>query len=309
MENSKLIMTHNGLFHGDELNAVAMLKLVYPNSVIVRTRDLGVTENADIIVDIGNIYDPSANKFDHHQKGFSCAHANGTLRSSAGLIWMHYGFNIVRKVLEHYEKFNLTDSEVNEVVENIDNDFIEQIDYRDNNGRNNSTEFTYIDAIMTLNGLNPNDSKEQTECFNKAVNIATEVISGLIVRRTDYLLKSKLLDKELESVKDSDELVILTQPIPWAERIKNYPNVKLIGFQIKPGEWRLQSPAVGDDKRVLRCPAPENARGTSGGNFDGIESIFVHASGFIGGIRANNVNDVHKAARAWIAGNFTPAQK
>lgn len=308
MENEvKLIVTHNGLFHGDDVNAVAMLKILCPASAVVRTRDPGVSDAADVVVDIGGVYDDEKCRFDHHQRGFACSHANGTLRSSAGLIWMHYGFQIVKKTISEIEKFDLTDSEINAIVENIDNDFVEQIDYRDNNGRNNSTEFTFIDAIMSMNGLNPNDNKKQNDCFNKAVDFAKEIIEGLIIRRSDYLVKSKFLDRELENIKDEDEILILSQPVPWAEKIKNYPNLKIVCFQIKPGEWRLQSPSVGEDKRVLRCPAPEIARGTQGGKFGNTESIFVHASGFIAGIKASSIDDVKKAARCWINGEFTPA--
>lgn len=47
-------------------------------------------ESLDAVVDVGGVYDPSRDRFDHHQKGFSevFGHAAySTKLSSAGLVY------------------------------------------------------------------------------------------------------------------------------------------------------------------------------------------------------------------------------
>ena len=63
------IATHSGGFHTDDVFAVATLQLVHrvENVEIIRTRDEEELAKADIVVDVGGIYDVSSKRFDHHQ--------------------------------------------------------------------------------------------------------------------------------------------------------------------------------------------------------------------------------------------------
>ena len=64
------IGTHNGAFHCDEVLACSMLKLLpkFKDAVIIRSRDPKVLETCDIVADVGGIFDPITNRYDHHQK-------------------------------------------------------------------------------------------------------------------------------------------------------------------------------------------------------------------------------------------------
>lgn len=88
----KRIGTHNGVFHCDEALACFMLKQLpeYEDAEIIRTRDQKVFNNllfkslnscymflffkildtCDVVVDVGSVYDPKINRFDHHQRSF-----------------------------------------------------------------------------------------------------------------------------------------------------------------------------------------------------------------------------------------------
>jgi uncharacterized UPF0160 family protein len=83
--------THNGRFHADEIFALAVLKLVYPDLEIVRSRDENVYKTADIIVDVGHVYDPDNLIFDHHQRSFTLKRESGIPYASFGLVWKQYG--------------------------------------------------------------------------------------------------------------------------------------------------------------------------------------------------------------------------
>ncbi len=121
-EDGKVIaVTHNGKFHADEVMATAVLKKVYANRgqslEVVRSRDLVTIASADIVYDVGGVYDHERRRYDHHQLG-ALKRENGLTRSALGLIWLHYG-------LEYCEG--------NErAAAKIDNVLVRGIDARDN---------------------------------------------------------------------------------------------------------------------------------------------------------------------------------
>ncbi|MGD9192770.1 MAG: MYG1 family protein [Desulfobacterales bacterium] len=86
-----IVSTHDGRFHADEVFALAALKLLFPNLEIVRSRDEDVYKKADVIVDVGHVYDPDNLIFDHHQRSFSKKRKTGIPYASFGLVWKHYG--------------------------------------------------------------------------------------------------------------------------------------------------------------------------------------------------------------------------
>ena len=55
---------------------------------------LQVLETLDAVLDVGGVYDPSRDRFDHHQKGFGEVFGHGftTKLSSAGLVYKVYEF-------------------------------------------------------------------------------------------------------------------------------------------------------------------------------------------------------------------------
>ena len=63
--SGKIIGTHNGIFHSDEVLACAMLKNYVPefqDAKIIRSRDPEVWKTTDILLDVGGIYDPEKHR-------------------------------------------------------------------------------------------------------------------------------------------------------------------------------------------------------------------------------------------------------
>ena len=85
------IVTHNGRFHADELLAIAALLLKHPEATVVRSRDENIIASADIVVDVGHLYNPAKLRFDHHQTAGADKRANGISYASFGLIWKEFG--------------------------------------------------------------------------------------------------------------------------------------------------------------------------------------------------------------------------
>jgi uncharacterized UPF0160 family protein len=70
--NIKRVLTHNGMFHADEVLAIAGIKREFPNVEILRISRDSIPEedlkNPEVwIVDIGGVYAPKTGQYDHHQ--------------------------------------------------------------------------------------------------------------------------------------------------------------------------------------------------------------------------------------------------
>ena len=70
MSIRKVIGTHDGKFHCDEVLACAMLKLLpqYSDAVVKRTRNSAILDTCDIVVDVGGVFDSTVHRYDHHQR-------------------------------------------------------------------------------------------------------------------------------------------------------------------------------------------------------------------------------------------------
>jgi uncharacterized UPF0160 family protein len=60
------LVTHSGSFHQDELFAIATLMLVFDDISVKRSREEKDIAEADFVVDVGGVFDPIKNRFDHH---------------------------------------------------------------------------------------------------------------------------------------------------------------------------------------------------------------------------------------------------
>ncbi|KAL8718254.1 MAG: hypothetical protein Q9225_004592 [Loekoesia sp. 1 TL-2023] len=126
-----LIGTHNGHFHADEALAVYLLRLLpaYTPSSLLRTRDPSLLSECHTVVDVGGEYDPSQNRYDHHQRTFSTTFPNrNTKLSSAGLIYLHFG----KAIIAQSTGLDPESDDVSILWRKLYNEFIEAIDANDN---------------------------------------------------------------------------------------------------------------------------------------------------------------------------------
>ena len=111
--------THNGEFHADEIFALSILKKIYSNMKIIRTRDREKLKRMDFRVDVGNKYNSKTNDYDHHQKEFDLKRKNGIPYASAGLVWKHFG----EKLVNSREAFDYIDGKLIQPIDAEDNGF------------------------------------------------------------------------------------------------------------------------------------------------------------------------------------------
>lgn len=132
------IGTHDGQFHCDESLGCFLLKQLvqYKDATIVRTRQQELLDTCEIVLDVGGVYDHEKRRYDHHQKSFNLtlssihpAKTFGNIKlSSAGLIYAHYGHEIIANMFGWAVEEKNTDIVFDKVYEN----FVKEIDGIDN---------------------------------------------------------------------------------------------------------------------------------------------------------------------------------
>eukprot|EP00879_Flechtneria_rotunda_P019538 GHRR01020525.1.p1 GENE.GHRR01020525.1~~GHRR01020525.1.p1 ORF type:complete len:268 (+),score=60.79 GHRR01020525.1:193-996(+) len=124
--------THSGTFHCDECLGCYLLSQTsqFKDATIIRSRDPTILSQCDVVVDVGGVYDSTSNRFDHHQRGFTEVFGYGfsTKLSSAGLVYKHYGREIVAAAMN----LPVDHSHVEAAYLQLYKSFIEAVDAIDN---------------------------------------------------------------------------------------------------------------------------------------------------------------------------------
>nr|GLL27520.1 UPF0160 protein [Ipomoea trifida] len=306
----KLVGTHNGSFHCDEALGCYMIRLTdkFKDARIVRTRDSQVLESLDAVLDVGGVYDPSRDRYDHHQKGFDeiFGHGFSTKLSSAGLVYKHFGKEIIAKELKVEEGH----PDVHRLYLALYKSFMEAIDAIDN-GINqydtdqppkyvNNTHLSSRVGKLNLDWIEPDQSPEkENEAFSRAMHLAgSEFMDSVRYYAKSWLPARSIVMECLSSRKDVDpsgEIMVLNRFCPWKlhlfeleEELKIDPPLKYVLYQDERGNsWRVQAVAVSPDRFESRRPLPSQWRGLRDNELSkeaGIpRCVFVHMSGFIGG--------------------------
>ncbi|KAM6498136.1 Metal-dependent protein hydrolase [Amanita muscaria] len=306
---SNWIGTHNGTFHCDEALAVFLLQqtAAYHDAGLKRTRDPEVLKTCDIVVDVGAVYDEAAQRFDHHQRGFTQVFGHGfnTKLSSAGLIYKHFGKEIIASRFQ----LAIDDPKVEKLWLKIYKEFIEALDAIDNGIAQYPTDVKPLyrnrtDLSSRVGGLNP----AWNEPFDaQTLDVPSELTGQEFFGRLDYYFKSWLSARDLlvssvtsskKGVDPEGRIILFEQFLPWKEHLFELeqeedpviqPNQAI--YVVYPDEnahnWRIQAVPVSPESFESRKALPEAWRGLRDDDLSkvaGIDGcIFVHASGFIGG--------------------------
>ena len=261
------VITHSGEFHADDVFAVAILSFL-KEIKITRTRDIGVSNDDTIIVDVGGRYD-GKRYFDHH-KGL-IRRKNGGNFASAGLIWMHYGKEIL-------EKNNLQFK--NEVFEVVDDELMSKIDAHDNGEA--ESEISKLIAEF-----NPNELSSYDSCFIEAVMFARKIIANKIKTAESKYIGYQEIKKEMEITKGNT--VFLKKYYPnWCESILEIDEKHKIDYCVYPYiDESVHIVCIPPDRRKKfeqRKAMPKEWAGLSGEELEkatGIEGVvFCHLKRF-----------------------------
>ncbi|KAH8178907.1 UPF0160 protein C27H6.8 [Sarocladium implicatum] len=319
--DAPLIGTHNGHFHADEALAVHMLKMLptYRDSPLLRTRDPNTLALCHTVVDVGGEYDPARHRYDHHQRGFDTVFpGRATKLSSAGLVFMHFGKQIIAQQLGRPED----SPEVGMLHAKLYENFVEALDAHDNGiGVYDpkalaaaGIEKRFSEGGFSLGSLvgrmNPNwndpkpedpaeaQKEEDTRFLAASARIGEEFERDLSYYTGSWLPARSVVEDAFSKRKEHDPegriLVFPGSSVPWKDHLYSLEDgsasVLYVLYAEKAGpdsKWRIQCVPETKDSFVSRKPLPEAWRGFRDQELDKIAGVdgcvFVHAAGFIGG--------------------------
>lgn len=276
--NKKLI-THNGSFHSDDIFAAATLELYLEKMgetfEIIRTRDPEIIKNGDYVFDVGTVYDPDINRFDHHQKGGAGARKNGIEYSSIGLVWTKFGEEL---------------SGSKEAAEMVDQKLIAPLDAHDNGLDLVENKFTispyFIQHFfLSMRPTWREDNLTKDKMFLECVEIAKVILSREIVQAKDALLAQNLVISAYKNSTDK-RIIILDDKYPFQYTLHDFSEPLFVIFPRKTtGDWGIE--AVRDNPKTFknRKDFPESWAGLSDEELQKIsnipDAIFCHRGLFM----------------------------
>ena len=315
----RTIATHDGAFHCDEALGCYLLRKTrtFRDATIDRSRDAARHALADVVIDVGATYDHEKRLYDHHQREFTETFGRGfeTKLSSAGLVYKHYGEEIVRDVLSRGGKVPDTKT-VDKIYLKMYEEFIESVDGNDNgvNMYDTDAKAKYKEntslphRVKRLNPAwdEPFTPEKQMEQFEKAVALTGAEFDDMLEYYAHKWLPARAhvesaLDKA-KSVHESGEILLLETFCPWKEHLYEIeaehgvtPLPKFILWQDSKG-YRVSTIPVTASSFEFRKGLPTAWRGVRPDALSELSGIpgcvFIHAAGFIGG------NDTYEGALA-----------
>lgn len=311
----KQICTHSGSFHADETLAVYMLRLLpeYKDATVVRSRKPEDWDASDIVVDVSAQYD-GVKFFDHHQREFQETFSSEykTKLSSAGLVYKHFGKDIINAIIKGKTELNEADSET--LYQRVYKQFIEALDANDNGISKydlpDDQQPKFNDSSISLPGMiskfNPSWNSDDTsdKAFDAQFVLASEFIGTQFVKLVQGYAFSWLPAKTLVSdaiknrfeVDPSGKIMSLKQFCPWKEHLYAVEeelnlvgSIEFVIFEDSTGSCRVSTVPISSTSFKFRRGLPEPLRGLRDDELSeksGVpDCIFIHAAGFIGGAK------------------------
>ncbi len=244
MMNDKIVVTHSGNFHADDVFSVAALKSVFPTFTLIRTRDAEVIAKADVVIDVGGEHDAATDRFDHHQRGGAGERDNGVPYSSFGLIWQKYGLAICEN---NQELANAIDAGLVSTIDAIDCGHVKGVSEG-------------ISLSQTISMFNPTWQEEGDfdAGFNEAVDFAARVLARAIAAASGGLNAKSIVAAAIKNAQDP-RVIVLEKYTPWKKTVHTLSEQALyMVYPSQSGQWMIQTvpvePGSFEDRKSLPNP-------------------------------------------------------
>ena len=274
----KKVVTHNANFHADDVFATATLDLVFDGKIeVFRSRDLEIIESGDIVYDVGGIYDPEKNRFDHHQTEGAGERENGVPYAAFGLIWKHFGSKLVSS---------------DEILEKVDEKIVQPIDANDTGYMSPESKIPDLDNYVVdtlIKSFNPTWSESYDDSYEKfiqLVSFAKEILKREIKKAEDSVLGKEKVIYAYNNAEDK-RIIVLDRGYSWRSTLTSYPEPEFVIFPAAEKGFMIQAVHKGMSGYDTRNSFPETWRGKNDKELDkvsGIENtVFCHRAGFLAG--------------------------
>lgn len=256
-------VTHDGIFHADEIFAIALLKeFVSPFLEMERTRNPETIANAlqdptTFVLDLGLTFDPDNLNFDHHQ------HKGGKATNLLILEWLRETNRIENDLAKELRPFmvGISDFDTNEGE-------LHQ-NFQTFNPRN---ELRLISHLISGFNRNPTDVQGQKEAFSKALYFASTILENEIHSANERIKAVRIWNnKEI-----INKCLVFNEFCPiWREKAKD----TFVTCAVMPtgANWSLLS--IDSEKHPL--PTEEEIKELLGENIN--DFVFAHKGRFTAG--------------------------
>lgn len=248
------IATHPGRFHADDLFACAMLlEYLDGNAKIVRTDDAEEIKKADFVVDIGRIYDPIKNRFDHHQGGAG-QRENGVSYAASGLVWKHFGERISgsRRVADIVDEVLITQMDITDTGDASPRPLIQNI-------------YPYLlDNVATaFAGTWQEGNRDTTGDFIFLLPFARAILKREIIRAKALIEGEQLILEAYKKAEDKRYIVIDVLHPPL-DILENKKEVLYVVSRDSRGGWAVYAVRKNQNEYGNRKDLPKAWAGKSG---------------------------------------------
>ncbi len=277
------VVTHAGSFHSDDVFAAATLHLYFQKTKkshqLIRTLDPKTIEKADIVFDIGGIYDQETNRFDHHQKGGAGERLNGIPYAAFGLVWKKYGPLLCGS---------------QDIADEIDRTLVQAMDAADNgvsisNNLHSEALPVFVQDLISSFNTSFEEKHISTDVrFDEAMSIAILYLTRVIhLAKVQEKINTKV--DELYQQGNTQSIVVVDLPygrIPLSIAANRIPEILYIVYPSSRGDnWDVCASRVSMDSFESKKPFPESWRGLKDEKLEEVSGIpgviFCHNSGFL----------------------------
>lgn len=208
---NNVIVTHDGVFHADEVLAVAMLAVerALDNFVVIRTRTIPTNLSAqDWVIDVGG------GPYDHHGSDRK-TYPNGVIKAACG--------KVAEELFLHQPR----------LLSELQRRLLWAVEAQDNGQSAVDLELG-SNKMGFISSLNPPWDAQHlgNTRFTQAVNVATVVLMS-VIENIEADIRGEAV---LEAVQD-DEIVVLEKFVPWtAWAVEKWPKAHFVVFPAASGK-------------------------------------------------------------------------
>ncbi|MBI5004650.1 MAG: MYG1 family protein [Candidatus Lloydbacteria bacterium] len=233
------IVTHSGKCHADDVFAVASLVLLHERKniphEIIRSRDPLVWESGDYVIDVGDVYDASRNRFDHHQEGRAGAREDGIFYSSFGLVWKSYGETLCGS---------------KEAADIVEMKLVEPIDAADNGMSIATPKYERVKPyeigdVVEAFSLGWEERRSFDSVFFEILAVAKKILEREILRAQGVVRSRVYAEQAYKNAADK-RLILLDRYFPWRDVLQQYPEPLFVVYPADGEVWHVKAvPAKG----------------------------------------------------------------
>ena len=279
------IGTHSGIFHMDDLIAVALHCIANEKRPIyvVRSRDMEELTKCDIVVDVGG------GMYDHHQVGGNGARKNSVPFASAGLYWKFNGRNIIRALSAKHFGSSLSEQDINYIHQSLDDNLFQEIDKGDNGIVARSTVFDFVSSFLPNWRDVDKSATIYEDCFKEALEVTIPILYKQILHKIDKVISYNYVVYTFKNHPEDRIMQIPAQSFPWIAPVITINadfqgHIDFVVFKYPSGGWAAQCvPPSYTARFEQRVPFPESWAGHKDDlpEISGIpDAIFCHNGRF-----------------------------